>query len=137
MYNEELHKLAEKMYDRINNAPPISFNFNNTGGKEPRTEKISFRLPKLYYDMLDTLAKDNRASVSDILNEILFAFWIDYKNAVEDLQKQKTAWLKNFDSLSKEKQEAILNDSVIIAKSEVSQNISEKYKRYEREALSE
>ena len=119
MYNKELHDRAEKLYDRVNNISPITLNFNHKGSKEPRTERITFRLTKLHYNMLEDIANDNRATTSDILNEILYYFWIDYKNAEEDLRQQKESWLNQFDSLSEEEQEETIERSIVLAQSKM------------------
>ena len=135
MYNKELHERAEKLYDQVNNAPPVSFNFNHEGGKVPRSEKINFRLTKIYYDMLVDIANDNRATMSDVLNEILYYFWIDYKNAKEDLRHQKEVWFNQFDNLSEQEQKEIIKNSITLAQSKMTSNLLNKIQSEESEDI--
>jgi len=135
MYNKELHERAEQLYDRVNNAPPVNFKLNHQGSKDPRIERITFRLTKNHYDMLEDISNDNRITVSDALNEILYYFWIDYKNAKEDLHRQRKIWLDQFDNLSEQEQVETIERSFIIAQSKMTYNLLDKIKAEESEGI--
>jgi hypothetical protein len=85
--------------------------------------------------MLENIANDNRATVSDVLNEILYYFWIDYKNANEDLRHQKEIWLNQFDNLSDDEQKETIERSIVLAQSKMTFNLLNKIQSEESEDI--
>jgi hypothetical protein len=132
MYNKKFHEQFE-LFDSMNNAPPVIFNFTHEGGKEPRTERIGVRISKIYLDMLAQIANDNRATISDVVNEIFFHLWLDYQTAAKDLRREKEERLRAFADLPEQEQERYLNDrNLIVAKSGLAHDILKKYNEFQK-----